>query len=88
MLYCFDSLLQLFHVGTFGLGGGRRVFGRVHPDALLVPLLPNLSLVTREEADDDTLQWINTGHTGNDSIVTDSLWHLWKVSLFIAVLST
>lgn len=47
MLYCFDSLLQLFHVGTFGLGGGRSVLGSSHPDALLVSPLPSLSLMTR-----------------------------------------
>lgn len=46
MLYRFDSLLQLFHVGTFGLGGGESVFGLFHTDALLVSLHPNFSLMT------------------------------------------
>lgn len=78
MLYCFDSLLQLFHVGTCGVHDGNGVSGSFHPDAVLVSLLPNLSLkhdkklmmTVQRIKSSEYLKWLNADWL--------TLWRLWR----------
>lgn len=72
MLYCFDSSLQLFPVGTCRVHGGNGVSGSFHPDAVLVSLLPNLSLKHDKKLMMTQLSGLNAQNTWNDSMLTDS----------------
>lgn len=63
MLYCFDSSLQLFPVGTCGVHGGNGVSGSFHPDAVLVSLLPNLSLKHDKKLTMTQLSGLNAQNT-------------------------
>lgn len=79
MLYCFDSLLQLFHVGTCGVHDGNGVSGSFHPDAVFGVSASQFEPQTWWKADDDTVQrikcseylkWLNADWL--------TLWRLWR----------